>query len=129
MSKKHKLTDVSEPSPAIRLNPFLWKSFEALCRRGDAPDPSKTFSLAHVDNFRHCHGANPILSTANSGGGSGSGSGPHALLHVPATTAAKPKEQQHQQQSQQVWALPLRMPDLLWMTFITTLITEAQDRH
>ena len=74
-----------------RLNPFLWKSFEALCRRGDAPDPSKTFSLAHVDSFRHCHGVNPILSTANS----------NPQPSTAAGTTVKPKELQQQQQQQQ----------------------------
>ena len=66
-----------------------------MCRRGDAPDPSKTFSLAHVDSFRHCHGVNPILSTANSSGSVGGGP---QTLHA---TTGRQKEQQHHQQQQQ----------------------------
>ena len=66
-----------------------------MCRRGDAPDPSKTFSLAHVDNFQHCHGVNPILSTANNN--SSSGGGGTQPLHA---TTAKQKEQQQQHHQQ-----------------------------
>ncbi len=63
---------------ALKLNPFLWKSFEALCRRGDAPDPAQVFTVAGLDNFSQCHGVNHILSLANGGG----------AATVTATTAA-----------------------------------------
>jgi anaphase-promoting complex subunit 3 len=46
---------------ALKLNPFLWKSFESLCQRGEAPDPAAVFSLATVDTLSYCLGVNPIL--------------------------------------------------------------------
>lgn len=50
---------------ALRLNPFLWKSFESLCNKGDSPDPNKVFSTSNLDSFSHCHGSNTIISFVN----------------------------------------------------------------
>jgi anaphase-promoting complex subunit 3 len=51
---------------ALKLNPFLWNSFESLCSRGEHLDPSKVFNVVHLDNFNHCHGVNPIINVVNS---------------------------------------------------------------
>jgi hypothetical protein len=50
----------------LKLNPFLWKSFESLCQRGDNPDPASIFTLSNIDNFVQSQGLNPILQYANS---------------------------------------------------------------
>lgn len=50
---------------ALKLNPFLWKSYEALCNRGDFPEPSQIFNLSHLENMAQCHGVNTILNIAN----------------------------------------------------------------
>lgn len=51
---------------ALKLNPFLWKSFESLCQRGENPDPTSIFTVNNVlDNLGHCQGINPILQYAN----------------------------------------------------------------
>uniref|UniRef100_A0A1B6CA75 Cell division cycle protein 27 homolog n=1 Tax=Clastoptera arizonana TaxID=38151 RepID=A0A1B6CA75_9HEMI len=50
---------------SLRLNPFLWHSFEELCRRGDKPDPVKTFSSNNVDSLTSVIGSNPIINYVN----------------------------------------------------------------
>ncbi|KAK2588331.1 hypothetical protein KPH14_004348 [Odynerus spinipes] len=47
---------------ALKMNPFLWHSFEELCNVGEKVDPTKIFSLDKIDNFAMCHGTTPILS-------------------------------------------------------------------
>ncbi|XP_046434803.1 cell division cycle protein 27 homolog [Neodiprion pinetum] len=56
-SEAHKL--------ALKLNPFLWHSFEELCNVGEKVDPAKTFQLDKLDSFATCHGTTPILNYAN----------------------------------------------------------------
>ncbi|KOX68019.1 Cell division cycle protein 27 like protein [Melipona quadrifasciata] len=41
---------------ALKLNPFLWHSFEELCNVGEVVDPIKIFQLDKLDNFAMCHG-------------------------------------------------------------------------
>lgn len=41
---------------ALKLNPFLWHSFEELCNVGEVVDPIKIFQLDKLDNFTMCHG-------------------------------------------------------------------------
>lgn len=41
---------------ALKLNPFLWHSFEELCNAGEDVDPRKVFILDKLDNFSTCHG-------------------------------------------------------------------------
>ena len=50
---------------ALKLNPFLWKTFESLCSRGEFVDPAKVFNVSGLDNFNQCHGVNNILSVVN----------------------------------------------------------------
>ena len=57
---------VNAERKALKLNPFLWKSFESLCQRGDNPDPATIFCLSNSDNFVQSQGLNPILQYANS---------------------------------------------------------------
>ncbi|XP_015119214.1 cell division cycle protein 27 homolog [Diachasma alloeum] len=45
---------------ALKLNPFLWHSFEELCNVGEKVDPSKIFQLDKLDNFAMCHGTNQL---------------------------------------------------------------------
>lgn len=51
---------------ALKLNPLLWHSFEALCQRGDAPDPDMIFSTDKLEDFEHCLGSNHIINYVNS---------------------------------------------------------------
>ncbi|CAK9823846.1 Cell division cycle protein 27 homolog [Anthophora retusa] len=44
---------------ALKLNPFLWHSFEELCNVGEIVDPTKIFQLDKLDNFVMCHGSTP----------------------------------------------------------------------
>lgn len=44
---------------ALKLNPFLWHSFEELCNVGESVDPTKVFQLDKLDNFSMCHGSTP----------------------------------------------------------------------
>lgn len=53
-SEAHKL--------ALKLNPFLWHSFEELCNVGEKVDPTKTFQLDKLDSFATCHGTTPIIN-------------------------------------------------------------------
>ncbi|XP_017883914.1 cell division cycle protein 27 homolog isoform X3 [Ceratina calcarata] len=63
---------------ALKLNPFLWHSFEELCNVGEVVDPTKIFQLDKLDNFAMCHGSTPtptytvesdlIVPTNNSNG-------------------------------------------------------------
>lgn len=50
---------------ALKLNPFLWNSFEELCNRGEKPDPFRTFQVSHLENFTMCHGNNPMVNFVN----------------------------------------------------------------
>eukprot|EP00095_Tigriopus_kingsejongensis_P007603 maker-scaffold417_size177606-snap-gene-0.56 protein:Tk07603 transcript:maker-scaffold417_size177606-snap-gene-0.56-mRNA-1 annotation:"cell division cycle protein 27-like protein" len=51
---------------ALKLNPFLWKSFEALCQRGEFPDPTQMFTVKHLESFSQCHGINGVIHAVNS---------------------------------------------------------------
>ena len=53
---------------ALKLNPFLWKSYESLCNLGEfAVAPEAVFDLDGVDNnLQDCHGANPLVNFLNS---------------------------------------------------------------
>ncbi|XP_031830400.1 cell division cycle protein 27 isoform X2 [Nomia melanderi] len=42
---------------ALKLNPFLWHSFEELCNVGEVVEPAKVFQLDKLDNFTMCHGS------------------------------------------------------------------------
>lgn len=49
---------------ALKLNPFLWHSFEELCNVGEVVDPTKIFQLDKLDNFAMCHGSTPTPISA-----------------------------------------------------------------
>jgi hypothetical protein len=52
---------------ALKLNPFLWKSYESLCNLGEfSLAPDTVFSLEGVDSLQDCHGANPLVNFLNS---------------------------------------------------------------
>lgn len=50
---------------ALRINPFLWNSFEELCHKGEKPDPIKTFTVNSVDNLSAIVGCNPVINYIN----------------------------------------------------------------
>lgn len=50
---------------SLKLNPFLWSSFENLVQLGVKVDPSKIFDVTGV-NFNLCHGFNPLINLWNS---------------------------------------------------------------
>ncbi|KAG7161398.1 Cell division cycle protein 27-like 1 [Homarus americanus] len=50
---------------SLKLNPFLWHSFVALCDQGDKSDPSKVFRLDSLETFSNCHGST-VLTLVNS---------------------------------------------------------------
>ncbi|CAH1998934.1 unnamed protein product [Acanthoscelides obtectus] len=39
---------------ALKLNPFLWTSFELLCEIGDKPNPQNIFQITSMDNLSMC---------------------------------------------------------------------------
>lgn len=43
---------------ALKLNPFLWSSFELLCKIAEKPDPNTIFQLNDLENLSKCHGNN-----------------------------------------------------------------------
>ncbi|XP_044758118.1 cell division cycle protein 27 homolog [Coccinella septempunctata] len=43
---------------ALEVNPFLWSSFEELCKLGHNPNPQKVFQLENLPNLSMCHGHN-----------------------------------------------------------------------
>ncbi|KAL3272915.1 hypothetical protein HHI36_014374 [Cryptolaemus montrouzieri] len=43
---------------ALKLNPFLWSSFEELCKIGDKPNAQTAFQLGNLENLSMCHGHN-----------------------------------------------------------------------
>lgn len=47
---------------ALKLNPFLWHSFEELCNVGEKVDPTKVFQLDKLDSFAMCHGTASTLN-------------------------------------------------------------------
>ena len=49
---------------SLKMNPFLWSSFEALIQLGQKVDLPKTFSVSDVD-FNLCHGSNALVSLWN----------------------------------------------------------------
>ncbi|KAK4310422.1 hypothetical protein Pmani_018019 [Petrolisthes manimaculis] len=49
---------------SLKLNPFLWQSFVALCDQGDKCDPSKVFRLDSLESLSGCHG-NTVLTLVN----------------------------------------------------------------
>lgn len=44
---------------SLKINPFLWSSFEHLCRIGDKPNPQNIFQINNcIENMSLCHGSN-----------------------------------------------------------------------
>lgn len=42
---------------ALKLNPFLWSSFEELCKIGDQPNPQNIFQINNIENILMCQGS------------------------------------------------------------------------
>lgn len=47
---------------ALKMNPFLWHSFEELCNVGEKVDPAKIFQVDKLDSFAMCHGTVSMLN-------------------------------------------------------------------
>ncbi|GAB6019681.1 anaphase-promoting complex subunit cdc27 [Chamberlinius hualienensis] len=47
---------------SLKLNPFMWSSYEALCNMGENPDPSKIFQFTSAENLSMCQGNNYVAS-------------------------------------------------------------------
>ena len=59
--RESKANDADKAS--LELNPFLFKSFEALCNRGpDHPSPYKVFNAETLSNLNYSVGINPVSS-------------------------------------------------------------------
>jgi len=63
---ERRIKAIEADKKALRLNPFLWSSFESLCNKGEFVSPDKIFDLEHVDNLAHCQGVNPLVNLVNS---------------------------------------------------------------
>lgn len=50
---------------SLKLNPFLWDSYEQICNLGGTLSPDEAFSFTKIDNFKCCHGVNPVVSLVN----------------------------------------------------------------
>lgn len=50
---------------SLKLNPFLWSSYESLVNLGDMPNPAEIFNVSSLDNFNLCQGSNPLVSFVN----------------------------------------------------------------
>lgn len=50
---------------SLKLNPFLWSSYESLVNLGDTPNPAEIFSVSSLDNFNLCQGSNPLVNFVN----------------------------------------------------------------
>ena len=60
--RQNKAVDYYKKS--LKINPFLWSSFEKLIQLGFKNDPSKIFDVNNVD-FNMCHGFNPLVNLWN----------------------------------------------------------------
>ncbi|GFY62860.1 cell division cycle protein 27 homolog [Trichonephila inaurata madagascariensis] len=50
---------------SLKLNPFLWSSYESLISLGEKPDPCKVFNITNADHLSMCHGTNPLVNLVN----------------------------------------------------------------
>ncbi|XP_054717235.1 cell division cycle protein 27 homolog [Uloborus diversus] len=50
---------------SLKLNPFLWSSYESLLSLGEKPDPRQIFNISNVDHLSLCHGTNPLVNLVN----------------------------------------------------------------
>lgn len=46
---------------ALRINPFLWQSYEQLCRLGEKPEANKIFTISNLENLSHITGTTSSL--------------------------------------------------------------------
>lgn len=50
---------------SLKLNPFLWSTFESLINLGESPNPCEIFTLSSIENFNMCQGSNPLVNFVN----------------------------------------------------------------
>ena len=73
----------------LRINPFLWSSFEASCNSDCSDiDPLKLLEIDHLKTFSHCFGVSPILSYANNVPNAGT------IFNAPPTQHQNPSKNQ-----------------------------------
>ena len=60
----YKMTRTSKANEAhklaLKLNPFLWHSYEELCNSGENIDANKIFQLDKLDSLSTCIGSSPV---------------------------------------------------------------------
>lgn len=65
-SKTERVTRATEAyRKSLKLNPFLWSSYESLINLGDSPNPAEIFSVSSLENFSMCQGSNPLVNFVN----------------------------------------------------------------
>lgn len=50
---------------SLKLNPFLWSSYESLINLGESPNPTEIFNVSSLENFSLCQGSNPLVNFVN----------------------------------------------------------------
>lgn len=50
---------------SLKLNPFLWSSYESLINLGESPNPAEIFNVSSFENFSLCQGSNPLVNFVN----------------------------------------------------------------
>ncbi|XP_037292109.2 cell division cycle protein 27 isoform X2 [Rhipicephalus microplus] len=50
---------------SLKLNPFLWSSYESLIDLGESPNPTEIFNVSSLENFSLCQGSNPLVNFVN----------------------------------------------------------------
>ena len=71
------ITAAEADRKALKLNPFLWQSFESLCNAGEVSDPASIWDPDTLENLGHCMGSNPVMNYLNSSIPSNHASGPN----------------------------------------------------
>lgn len=65
-SKTERVTRATEAyRKSLKLNPFLWSSYESLINLGDSPNPTEIFNVSCLENFSMCQGSNPLVNFVN----------------------------------------------------------------
>ncbi|XP_050044601.1 cell division cycle protein 27 homolog isoform X2 [Dermacentor andersoni] len=65
-SKTERVSRATEAfKKSLKLNPFLWSSYESLINLGESPNPTDIFNVSSLENFSLCQGSNPLVNFVN----------------------------------------------------------------